>query len=94
MRSPSPVSEPLLSRPLLRTPQDASDAESATLRSLPYGRMPAWFVVAAAEWWQQRRTDIEHTPARGGHCCTRQWGDRRGMDGQGLPPCTEAIPQR
>ena len=43
------------SRPLLRIP------EGATLRYLLYGLLQAWFVPAVADWWQHRRSDIEHT---------------------------------
>lgn len=61
MRSPTRAVRALRSRPLLRIPEGASDTESATLRYLLYGLLPAWFVPAVADWWQHRRTDIEHT---------------------------------
>jgi hypothetical protein len=48
-------------RPLLRVPARALDVESATLRYLMYGLLPAWFVPALLDWRQHRRTDIEHT---------------------------------
>jgi hypothetical protein len=31
------------------------------LRYLVYGLLPAWFVPGVLDWWQHRRTDIEHT---------------------------------
>jgi hypothetical protein len=61
MRSPTRMVRARRSRPLLRIPEGASDTESATLRYLLYGLLPAWFVPAVADWWQHRRTDIEHT---------------------------------
>jgi hypothetical protein len=61
MRSPIRAVRALRSRPLLRIPASASDTESATLRYLLYGLLPAWFVPALADWWQHRRTHIEHT---------------------------------
>ncbi len=45
----------------LRIPHRAVDVESATLRYLLYGLLPAWFVPAVLDWYQHRRTDIEHT---------------------------------
>lgn len=45
----------------LRVPPRAVDVESATLRYLLYGLLPAWFVPALLDWYQHRRTDIEHT---------------------------------
>lgn len=50
-----------LDRPVLRVPSRASDVDSATLRYLLYGLLPAWFVPGLLDWWQHRRTDIEHT---------------------------------
>lgn len=51
----------VVGRPLIRIPDHASDVESATLRYLLYGVLPAWFVPGVLDWWQHRRTEIEHT---------------------------------
>ena len=48
-------------RPMLRVPKRAVDVETATLRYLLYGLLPAWFIPALLDWYQHRRTDIEHT---------------------------------
>lgn len=45
----------------MRIPDRASDVESATLRYLLYVLLPAWFAPGVLDWWQHRRTDIEHT---------------------------------
>ncbi|QYN26437.1 diguanylate cyclase/phosphodiesterase [Amycolatopsis sp. DSM 110486] len=42
-------------------PDRASDVESATLRYLLYGILPAWFVPGVLDWWQHRRTHIQDT---------------------------------
>lgn len=46
---------------MLRVPKRAVDVETATLRYLLYGLLPAWFIPALLDWYQHRRTDIEHT---------------------------------
>src|SRR5882757_7396234 len=51
----------VVGRPSMRIPDHASDVESATLRYLLYVLLPAWFVPGLLDWWQHRRTDIEHT---------------------------------
>jgi hypothetical protein len=51
----------VLNRPHLRIPGRATDVESATLRYLLYGILPAWFVPGLLDWWQHRRTRIEET---------------------------------
>ncbi|MCP2257353.1 hypothetical protein LX15_001038 [Streptoalloteichus tenebrarius] len=51
----------VVSRPPIRIPEQASDVETATLRYLLYGLLPAWFIPGVLDWWQHRRTDIEHT---------------------------------
>jgi hypothetical protein len=45
----------------MRMPDNVSDVESATLRYLLYVLLPAWFAPGVLDWWQHRRTDIEHT---------------------------------
>ncbi|MYW94177.1 diguanylate cyclase/phosphodiesterase [Amycolatopsis rubida] len=45
----------------MRIPDRASDVETATLRYLLYGLLPAWFVPGLLDWWQHRRTRIEDT---------------------------------
>lgn len=50
-----------LDRPVLRIPDQAGDVDDATLRYLLYGLLPAWFAPGLLDWWQHRRTDIEHT---------------------------------
>jgi len=51
----------LRARPVVRVPGRATDTESATLRYLMFGLLPAWFVPGLLDWIQHRRTDIEHT---------------------------------
>jgi hypothetical protein len=51
----------MLAKPVLRLPSRATDVESATLRYLLFGLLPAWFVPGLLDWLQHRRTDIEHT---------------------------------
>lgn len=48
-------------RSRMRIPERASDIETATLRYLLYGILPAWFVPGLLDWWQHRRTRIEET---------------------------------
>lgn len=48
-------------RPSICVPERASDVESATLRYLLYVLLPAWFAPGVLDWWQHRRTDIQHT---------------------------------
>jgi hypothetical protein len=48
-------------RSAMRIPDNVSDVESATLRYLLYVLLPAWFAPGVLDWWQHRRTDIEHT---------------------------------
>jgi hypothetical protein len=48
-------------RPVVRVPSRVRDTESATLRYLMFGLLPAWFVPSVLDWIQHRRTDIEHT---------------------------------
>jgi hypothetical protein len=55
------VVKAILSGPVIKVPGRAKDTESATLRYLLFGLLPCWFVPAALDWWQHRRTDIEHT---------------------------------
>ncbi|TNC23815.1 diguanylate cyclase/phosphodiesterase [Amycolatopsis alkalitolerans] len=38
-----------------------TDVESATLRYLLFGLLPAWFAPGILDWLQHRRTRIEHT---------------------------------
>jgi hypothetical protein len=45
----------------MRIPRRAGDVESALLRYLMYGVLPAWFVPGLLDWYQHKRTDIEHT---------------------------------
>ncbi|SHF06196.1 hypothetical protein [Streptoalloteichus hindustanus] len=60
MRSPlSRLRRAVLSRPRIHIPQEAGDVESATLRYLLYGLLPAWFVPGLLDWWQHRRTHIQ-----------------------------------
>ncbi|AUS81933.1 diguanylate cyclase/phosphodiesterase [Actinoalloteichus sp. AHMU CJ021] len=47
--------------PSRRVPERARDVETATLRYLVYGLLPAWFVPGLLDWALHRRTDIEHT---------------------------------
>ncbi|MET9266615.1 hypothetical protein [Amycolatopsis sp. NPDC004079] len=51
----------VVSRSRLRIPERASDTETATLRYLLYGILPAWLVPGLLDWWQHRRTRIEDT---------------------------------
>lgn len=51
----------ITARPVLRVPRRATDVETATLRYLLFGLLPAWFVPGVLDWWQHRRTDIQHT---------------------------------
>ncbi|HEX3590150.1 MAG TPA: diguanylate cyclase/phosphodiesterase [Pseudonocardiaceae bacterium] len=46
---------------MIRLPKRATGVESATLRYLLFGLLPGWFVPGLLDWWQHRRTDIEHT---------------------------------
>jgi hypothetical protein len=48
-------------RPTIRLPRRATDTESATLRYLLFGLLPAWFLPGVLDWLQHRRTHIEHT---------------------------------
>lgn len=48
-------------RRVIRLPKRATDVESATVRYLLFGLLPGWFVPGLLDWWQHRRTDIEHT---------------------------------
>ncbi|MEZ0362216.1 hypothetical protein ACAG26_00725 [Mycobacterium sp. pUA109] len=48
-------------RPRMRVPERASDAETALLRYLMYGILPAWFIPGLLDWNQHRRSRIEHT---------------------------------
>ncbi|HWC78871.1 MAG TPA: diguanylate cyclase/phosphodiesterase [Pseudonocardiaceae bacterium] len=48
-------------RPKIRLPRRATDVESATLRYLLFGLLPAWFAPGLLDWYQHRRTDIQHT---------------------------------
>jgi hypothetical protein len=48
-------------RPAMRIPGNVGDVEEATLRYLLYVLLPAWFVPGVLDWWQHRRTDIQHT---------------------------------
>jgi hypothetical protein len=45
----------------LHIPDRVNDVESATLRYLLYVLLPAWFAPGVLDWWQHRRTDIQHT---------------------------------
>lgn len=45
----------------LAVPRRATDVETALLRYLMFGVLPAWFVPAVLDWIRHRRTDIEHT---------------------------------
>ncbi|AZP79898.1 diguanylate cyclase/phosphodiesterase [Mycobacterium avium subsp. paratuberculosis] len=45
----------------LRIPERANDAETALLRYLLYGLLPAWFIPALLDWNQHRRSRIEIT---------------------------------
>ena len=45
----------------MRMPDNVTDVESATLRYLLYVLLPAWFAPGVLDWWQHRRTDIQHT---------------------------------
>lgn len=45
----------------MRIPSRASDAESALLRYILYGILPAWFIPGLLDWNQHRRTRIEVT---------------------------------
>jgi hypothetical protein len=51
----------VVNRPRLRIPDRASDVETATVRYLLYGILPAWFVPGLLDWWQHRDTRIEDT---------------------------------
>ncbi|HEX3792103.1 MAG TPA: diguanylate cyclase/phosphodiesterase [Pseudonocardiaceae bacterium] len=51
----------LSAKPVLKVPRRAGDTQSATLRYLMFGLLPAWFVPGVLDWLQHRRTDIEHT---------------------------------
>jgi hypothetical protein len=51
----------VVTRPTLRIPRRASDVETATLRYVLFGLLPAWFVPGVLDWLQHRRTDIQHT---------------------------------
>jgi hypothetical protein len=46
---------------VIRIPRRATDVESATLRYLLFGVLPAWFAPGVLDWYQHRRTGIEHT---------------------------------
>ncbi|HZE15895.1 MAG TPA: diguanylate cyclase/phosphodiesterase, partial [Mycobacterium sp.] len=46
-------------RPRMRIPDRASDAETALLRYLVYGVLPAWFIPGLLDWNQHRRSRIE-----------------------------------
>lgn len=48
-------------RPAMRIPANVGDVEDATLRYLLYVLLPAWFVPGVLDWWQHRRTAIQHT---------------------------------
>lgn len=45
----------------LRIPDRANDAETALLRYLLYGVLPAWFIPSLLDWNQHRRSRIEIT---------------------------------
>ncbi|MFI9383413.1 diguanylate cyclase/phosphodiesterase [Kutzneria sp. NPDC052558] len=51
----------VVSRSSMRMPEHVNDVESATLRYLLYVLLPAWFAPGVLDWWQHRRTDIQHT---------------------------------
>ncbi|WP_211215430.1 diguanylate cyclase/phosphodiesterase [Actinoalloteichus spitiensis] len=62
MRAPlSRLRSAVLGRPRRRVPARVHDVQSATLRYLVYGLLPAWFIPGLLDWAQHRRTDIEHT---------------------------------
>lgn len=48
-------------RPRMRIPDQAHDAETALLRYIMYGVLPAWFIPGLLDWNQHRRTRIEQT---------------------------------
>lgn len=50
-----------LAVPTRKIPSRAENAETALLRYLLYGVLPAWFIPGLLDWYQHRRTDIEHT---------------------------------
>jgi hypothetical protein len=45
----------------MRIPDRADDAETALLRYIMYGILPAWFVPGLLNWNQHRRSSIERT---------------------------------
>jgi hypothetical protein len=47
--------------PRMRIPDRANDAETALLRYIMYGVLPAWFIPGLLDWNQHRRTRIERT---------------------------------
>lgn len=51
----------LMTRRRMRIPERANDAETALLRYLVYGILPAWFIPGLLDWNQHRRTKIEST---------------------------------
>jgi hypothetical protein len=46
-------------RPRMRIPDRANDAETALLRYLVYGLLPAWFIPGLLDWNAHRRSRIE-----------------------------------
>lgn len=48
-------------RPRMRIPDRATDAETALLRYIVYGILPAWFIPGLLDWNQHRRSKIEQT---------------------------------
>lgn len=47
--------------PQMRIPDRANDAETALLRYIMYGLLPAWFIPGLLDWNQHRRSRIERT---------------------------------
>lgn len=47
--------------PPMRIPERASDTQTALLRYIMYGMLPAWFLPALLDWNQHRRSRIEST---------------------------------
>lgn len=55
------LTKPVRARRRFAVPRRATDVDTALLRYLMFGVLPAWFIPAVLDWIRHRRTDIEHT---------------------------------